>query len=348
MAMTVPVELTGRAHGKLLLFGEHAAVFGHPALGIGLPWSLELTIAPVAAIGHSASGRPIERFPPLPAPLAAMLGAALGAALGAVHLPAVVEVRSQIPVGLGFGSSAALCVAAERAITAAAPPPFAASVWHGAHERERVFHGTPSGADTGLATYPGVGFLTWQRGVGALPAYEPVSAPALHLVVAAVPRRGDTRAHVEAVGQQVRGGDSATRETLRRLGQCSIEAKAILFAPGSPAAALGAVADRAQRMLSELGLGDPAQERLLRAGRAAGATGGKLSGAGGGGACFLVCRDAPTATGVLAAIRARAAEAAHVTVSAGATRQIAPEARTETVDRWRYLPRDQSRHSRAR
>ena len=314
---------------------------GHPALGIGLPWTLELTIEPAAETGDSAARRPVERYPPLPDRLAAMLDAP--------RMAAAVEVRSRIPVALGFGSSAALCVAAERALTAdRAPPPAAAALWHGAHRRERLFHGTPSGADTGLATYPGVGFLTWPRGRGALPAYEPVAAAELHLVVAAVPRRGDTKAHVAAVGQRVHAGDAATRATLRRLGQCSIEARAILRDPGPSAAALGAVADRAQRMLAELGLGDPAQERLLHAGRAAGAAGGKLSGAGGGGACFLVCRDAATATRVLAAVSARAALSAHVAVVGGDTRQIAPQSWAETVARWCCLPRDQSRHSRAR
>ena len=129
----------------MLLFGEHAAVYGHPALGVSLPWTLELKIIPVADAGHAGSRRATEPLPALPEQVAAMLAVP--------HLHAVVEIRSQIPIGLGFGSSAALCVAAERALTSAAvPPPSAATAWRGAHERERVFHGTPSGADTGLAT----------------------------------------------------------------------------------------------------------------------------------------------------------------------------------------------------
>ena len=333
--------MAGRATGKLLLFGEHAAVYGHPALGISLPWTLELKIIPLAENGHAGSLRAIETLPSLPSPVVAMLAVP--------HLHAVVEVRSQIPIGLGFGSSAALCVAAERALTSAAVLPLSAvAVWRGAHERERVFHGTPSGADTGLAAYPGIGFLTWERGGGGLPRYEPVPAAEVHLVVAAVPRRGDTRAHVAAVAQRVHAGDTATRETLRRLGQCSKEAKALLLKPGPPAKALGTVADRAQRLLAELGLVDPAQERLLRDGRTAGASGGKLSGAGGGGACFLVCRDAPTAVRVLAAISARAAESAHVVLSTGSTRQQAPQSRSCAVNRWLHTQSPQSPQSRVR
>ena len=328
-------ELTGRATGKLLLFGEHAAVYSHPALGASLPWGLELKISPVDDTSQADARRRIESLPALPERFAAMLGVP--------HLHAVVEVRSQIPIGLGFGSSAALCVAAERALTSTSAAPRSPAVaWRGAHERERVFHGMPSGADTGLAAVPGTAFLTWKEG-GRLPSHEPVPAAALHLVVAAVPRRGDTRAHVTAVARRMRAGDRATRTALHRLGWCSGKARALLLGPEPRAAALGSVADHAQRLLAELGLGDPAQDRLFHAGRSAGASGGKLSGAGGGGACFLVCRDAPTAARVLSALVEQAAVSAHIVLAAGSTRQKAPDSRAWAVDRWLHAPRTASR-----
>ena len=327
-------ERTGHATGKLLLFGEHAAVYGHPALGISLPWRLELKISAVAETGRADSRHGSATPPPLPEQLRAILGTP--------GMHAVVEIRSQIPSALGFGSSAALCVAAERALAGAvAPHRSAAAAWRGAHERERVFHGTPSGADTGLAALAGAGYLTWASS-GALPRYHPLPAAELHLVVAAVPRSGNTRAHIAAVAQRMRAGDTATRDTLRRLGRCSTEARALLLEPGPSANDLGVVADRAQWMLAELGLGDRTQERLLHAGRAAGASGGKLSGAGGGGACFLVCRDARIAARVLAAIGEQAAVAAHVVLGAGATRQQAPGRRSWAVGRWLHVPRTAS------
>ena len=315
-------DLTGSAAGKLLLFGEHAAVYGEPALGISLPWTATLRVTPLSA----EQCRSCE-LPPLPAALAAMLAEPPHAA--------EIEVRSHIPIGLGFGSSAALCVAAERALAGArrTEPPVAA-IWHGAHEREKVFHGTPSGADTGLAAHPGVGYLSWPGGDRGLPRYESLLTSELHLVVAAVPRRGDTRAQVAAVARRLRAGGGAAHGSLRRLGRCSREARSLLLQPRMPASALGALADAAHRLLSGLGLADPRQDRLLQAGRAAGACGGKLSGAGCGGACYLVCRDAANAARVLEAIRSQATVAGHVVAAGGTTRLASPESRPATVNRW--------------
>ena len=65
---------------------------------------------------------------------------------------------------------------------------------------------------------------------------------------------------------------------------------------------LGRLAGEAQELLAALGVSTPALDRILEAGRAAGALGGKLSGAGGGGAFFLVCSDEDTAGRVRQAI----------------------------------------------
>lgn len=299
-----------------------------------------MRILPLAAAPPPpASGA--QLLPP-PEPLAAMLA-----------LPfkrAVLEVRSQIPIGLGFGSSAALCAAAERALRHAPRPatrdnasagtatPAPAAVWRGAHEREKVFHGTPSGADTGLAIHSGTGYLSWTPGAGGLPRYEPLAVSDMHLVVGAVPRRGDTKAQVATVAARMRAGDRATQDAVSGLGRCSRTARALLLRAPLPADQLGAAANAAHRLLAGLGLADPLQERLLDAGRGAGACGGKLSGAGGGGAFFLVCRDAAAAAQVLAAVRDRAAPAAHVVAAAGATRQAAPAAPPYSAARWLHAP----------
>ena len=181
-----------------------------------------------------------------------------------------------------------------------------------------------------------MGFLSWPKPAGAgggLPRYESLPAAELHLVVAAVPRRGDTRTQVAAVAERMRAGDAATQRALRRLGDHSREARELMIQPQS-SSALGAVAAAAHGALASLGLADPAQDRLLQAGRRAGACGGKLSGAGGGGACFLVCPDAATAARVLAAVQGQAAVASHLVVAGNATRQAHPQPPEPTLGRW--------------
>jgi len=65
---------------------------------------------------------------------------------------------------------------------------------------------------------------------------------------------------------------------------------------GTPALAqLGVLADRAQAILAGLDLSTPAVDGALDLLREAGALGGKLSGAGGGGAFFGIFQDEPAA-----------------------------------------------------
>jgi len=83
-------------------------------------------------------------------------------------------------------------------------------------------------------------------------------------------------------------GKQDVRDNLRMLGTIAAEAKNHLCA-GARADSIGKLADSAMEGLRALGLSDPWLEALLSEGKRSGALGGKLSGAGGGGAFFLVC-----------------------------------------------------------
>src|SRR5262249_23950184 len=138
----------GRAAGKVILLGEHAVVYGRPALaaGVGLGLSVELSAG-------DGPGR-VESDPPVPPDDARPL-ALVREALGLLELPAsdlVVRISSELPVAVGLGSSAALSVALLRALAEATGRTLApAEELALARRLEAIFHGHPSGIDPAAA-----------------------------------------------------------------------------------------------------------------------------------------------------------------------------------------------------
>lgn len=269
----------GTARAKLLLFGEHAAVYGHPAVGLSLPWTLQVTRTPgpweFPGLGpHEAGVRAlVSRLEKL----------AADAGLPAPG-PGGLGFESQVPLGAGFGSSGALCAALVNLFWPTLP---LADRDRLAWQAEGLFHGTPSGIDTALALREGWWALD--------PSTRPVTAralpdPNLVLVTGALVRETDTKTLVTALAARRAAGDRLVVENLALLGDLSAEAVRVLTA--GKADGLPPLVNRAREGLRALGLETPAMTDLLDAGlRCPGALAGKLSGAGGGGAFFLLFDD---------------------------------------------------------
>ncbi len=284
------MDRIGTGNAKLLLFGEHSAVYGFPSLGLGLPASARIEISVEGHRGWS--------FPDLRGEDGIRFGEFLEYA--ASILPKIakgggtIRVSSTIPRGLGFGSSAAICVGLAKAF--APEDATATDIWLLAHRAEGFFHGTPSGIDTGLSL---LGDLrSFRPSPPALPATGTLRGFPLHFVIGAVTRRASTSAQVTALGERLASGDDRAGRLVEELG--GIAEKAITCMEEGdgdrPEAMdrLGALLAAAHSALGELGLGDPRIDRLLRRGIELGAGGGKQSGSGGGGAFFLIypSRDA--------------------------------------------------------
>src|SRR5436309_9765702 len=93
--------MAASAPGKLILFGEHAVVFGEPALSTAINLRAEVYVRP-----HTewlADGASLDE------PRYRYVKAALGKAKTAG--PLWIEIRSMVPSGAGLGSSAAVTVA---------------------------------------------------------------------------------------------------------------------------------------------------------------------------------------------------------------------------------------------
>ena len=221
------------------------------------------------------------------------------------HPGGSVRIDSDIPPGLGFGSSAALCAALASAFAAVFPAEERGlSVWELAHEAERLFHGTPSGIDTGLALLDGL--VLFHPAPPGLPRARRLPGLELELVVGAVPRRAESAVLIRGLGERMRAGDERTADALAQLGGLALQAAALLEQHGDPRrriGELGRLAGLAQDGLAGLGLSTPELEDMLACGRAAGALGGKLSGAGGGGAFYLIFPDRAAAAAAAVHLR---------------------------------------------
>ena len=296
----------GRGAGKLLLFGEHAAVYGFPAVGLPLPSYTEAEINLSEAAEWRVEGVAKTASDGVRSVLTRLAGVG--------GLGGEVAIQSTVPQGLGFGSSSALCVALARAARrAVGGDPDGRSVWMEAHRAEQVFHGTPSGIDTGLSLLGGL--YGFRPAPPALPEAAHLRGFPMALIVGAVRRRDGTAGLIAGLRARMEEGDRAVRHGITTLGRIAEGAIVVLDAEDPPGTGghagsreLAGLADRAQAELDRMGLGSPELTRVLELGRAAGALGGKLSGAGGGGAFYLLAESGRAAESVARELGRRAKE----------------------------------------
>lgn len=267
----------GRGHGKLVLCGEHAVVHGHPAIAFAVDRATTVTLRPAAGATAIASAHADARVVD-----------ALRGVLPAEGLRA--EVSTDLPVGRGMGSSAALAVAVVRAraaLDAESLDPDA--VYARAMPIERAFHGNPSGVDVAVSARGG---CLWFRR-GDPPVREPLAPGDWSIAVLDSGTAGDTAELVAAVAARRPGIDP----DLERIGALVREARALLQDPP----ALGALLTENHHLLRRIGVSTPVLDDLVELALGAGALGAKLAGAGGGGVVLALCRPGDASAVVRAA-----------------------------------------------
>ena len=272
----------GRAGGKVILLGEHAVVYGRPALAAGLGPGVDVEV--VRGAGPAVvSDRPElagdERTARLLAEAAGLVG------LDARDL--VAHVRSELPPGAGLGSSAALTVALLRALAElagrAVPP--AEEIALG-RRLEAIFHGHSSGIDPAAAALGGC--FRFVRGEPPAITSLRLARPLPLVIALGAPRSTGTA----VVGLRARWEAAPERyeplfDDVGTVVDCGARAAA-----AGDLSALGRAFDDNQALLETIGVSSPEVEKLVAAARRAGAVGAKLTGGGGGGAAIALAEDA--------------------------------------------------------
>jgi mevalonate kinase len=278
--------ITGKAPGKIILFGEHAVVYGQPAIAI--------PVAKVKATAHvfpdfeSRTGEIhiqagdidmdtfLSELDPQH-PLAAAVNLTL-AELQLEHFPAFqVQISSSIPISAGMGSGAAISAAVIRGVSAFLGRPLPDSTVSAlTYEVEKIHHGNPSGIDNNVIAYnkpvyyrrgQALQFLQIEKETHWVIGDTGEKTPTLDTVSDLGKRHADNPRYYDEIFQKIGGIAQGARRAL-------IEADI---------KTLGQMLNENQVLLTKLNLSCASLDRLIQAALNAGAEGAKLSGGGRGG-----------------------------------------------------------------
>ncbi len=279
------------APGKIILFGEHAVVYGRPAIAIPVmqvrakaivmaeprsPHGLVRLIAPDIGMETTLASLPEDH------PMAVVIHKA-AAAMQVTHIPACsIQITSSIPIAGGMGSGAAVSVAILRALSALLGRPLSdEQISTLVYEAELIYHGTPSGIDNTVITY-------------AKPVYYIKGKPmeilsvkrSFNLVIADSGIKSPTAVAVGDVRQAWESHPQKFEQLFDAIGAIAASGRKAIEA--GKVETLGPLMNENQDLLRQMGVSSPGLDNLVEAALTAGASGAKLSGAGRGGSMIAL------------------------------------------------------------
>jgi len=284
----------GVAAGKVILLGEHSAVYDKHVV------ALPLNEAVRATVSDSDNGTTVDLVEPagprrldLTTSPGTGLAAMLDLIVSSLNVPRqefAIRITVRIPAGMGLGSSAAFAVAIIRALVAHRGLKLDdAAVNRLAFDCEKLAHGTPSGIDNTLATYGKP--VLYQRSAEPPTRLLELREPP-PIVIASSGRPGITRDQVAGVQARRARQPQRVDALFEEMDALSLDGARALQA--ADYAVLGELMNLAHGYLNAIGVSTPALEAMVATARSAGAVGAKLTGAGGGGSMVALCPGTET------------------------------------------------------
>ncbi|HSG45742.1 MAG TPA: mevalonate kinase [Anaerolineales bacterium] len=271
------------APGKIILFGEHAVVYGRPALAVPVTQvHADVEVTDTSRSGIWIDAPDIDLYAevntlPSDHPIAAVIHNFLFISRISPFPNLDIKITSTIPVASGLGSGAAVTVALTRALSSHLNFPMPdEEISAFTYEIEKLHHGTPSGIDNTVVTYTKPVYFIKGKTIEIISVRNPftivvgdtgISAPTKESV-------GDVRKLWEA--------DKAKWEAVfDQVGEISNKARSTIET--GKIEELGELMNQNHILLQEITVSSLELDKLVSAALNTGALGAKLSGGGRGG-----------------------------------------------------------------
>ncbi len=287
------MESIASAPGKTILFGEHAVVYGEPAIAGAVDKRATVKIKSIdndssvlksndlgfeAELDTKSGNYFLKKGKP------GIIRYVLGALSRAHdHSSIEIDLSLSIPIGSGLGSSAAVTVATLAALYQ----------YHGkkfnkkflakeSHEVELKVQGIASPLDTSVSTYGGLVYLSRDKKIIKFKNNLNSS-----FIIGYTTKHGNTGRMVKSVKTLKNKYPKIISPIIKTIGKITDEAKiAIVNNNGKKLAELMNIN---QGLLDSIGVNTNELSRMVYISRKYGASGSKLTGAGGGGSIIAYC-----------------------------------------------------------
>jgi len=287
------MEIMASAPGKTILFGEHAVVYGEPAIAgavnkratIRLKESLSgVSIFKSDDLGFEAELDTVAKRYTLKKGRPGIINYILEIlSKYHDHSPIEIDLSLDIPIGSGLGSSAAVTVATLAALFK----------YHGreldkitiakkAHEIESIVQGTASLVDTKMSTFGGLIYLSREKKALRFNTNFKSS-----FVIGYTSKCGNTKTMIKSVRSLKNRNPAIIDLIMKTIGKLTDDAKMAIVTKKEYR--LGELMNVNQGLLDSLGINTNELSQMIYFARKAGAIGSKITGAGGGGSIIAFC-----------------------------------------------------------
>ena len=199
------------------------------------------------------------------------------------HSPIVMTLSSEIPIGSGLGSSAAVTVATLAALYRYHNIRFnKKSLAHDAHMIEQAVQGVASPLDTLVSTYGGLVYLSRNKTFELFKVN--LNVP---FVVGYTTKHGNTGKMVKDVKSLKDRNSKVINPVITSMGHLTNYAKQAILRRDYDK--IGELMNINHGFLDVLGVNTPELSRMVYTARECGAIGSKITGAGGGGSIIALC-----------------------------------------------------------